>query len=58
LAEEIRTNSLFQQQLQLLKEELQQKEKQLLRLADQRLTANIELLTEAFMKLIKTLPQL
>lgn len=58
LAEEIRTNSLFQQQLQLLKEELQQKDRQLLRLADQRLTANIELLTEAFMKLIKTLPQL
>lgn len=59
LAEELRTNSLFQQQLQLLKEELQQKDRQLQRLSEQqRLTANMDVLTEAFLKLTKALPQL
>lgn len=58
LAEELRTNSLLQQQLQLLKEELQQKDRQFQRLTEQRLTVNLDVLTEAFIKLMKALPQL
>ena len=58
LADELRTNSLLQQQLQLLKEEIQQKDKILRRASEQKLTANLEVLTEAYMKLVKALPLL
>lgn len=59
LEDEIQTNRLMEQQLQLLKEEIQQKDRQLQRLGqDAKPTLSPEVLGNAFLKLIKSLPQL
>ena len=58
LEDEIRTNKLMQGQIQLLKEEIQQKDRQLMRLSEAKPQLNGEVLASAFQKLTKTLPNL
>lgn len=59
LEDEIQTNRLIEQQLQLLKEEIQQKDRLLQRLGQGAKPAlSPEVLSNAFLKLIKSLPQL